>query len=178
MITISWPQVNVPAPVGMICAGLFLKNVPASGPNQARLLRHRLLLLAALQPTVLVELQCREFPWLHQLPVCSWCPNIMNVQNCQAALAPFPSCHAATRLCRRLCNGACLIPLTLLCRARLQGCLIWGLKPRWSTEIRAAALAVIFLRSGLEIDLSVRARTGADKLACGPYHVSSAACVQ
>jgi hypothetical protein len=37
-----------------------------------------------------------------------------------------------------------------------QAILIWGLKSSWSTEIRAAALAVIFLRSGLEIDLAVR----------------------
>lgn len=63
-------QINVPAPVGMICAGLFLANVPNSGPNQA--------------------------------------------------------------------------------------ILIWGLKGSWSREIRAAALAIIFLRSGLEIDLAVR----------------------
>ena len=63
-------QINIPAPVGMICAGLFLENVPNKGVNQA--------------------------------------------------------------------------------------ILIWGLKPSWSTEIRAAALAIIFLRSGLEIDLAVR----------------------
>ena len=31
-------QVNIPAPVGMICAGLFLENVPNSGPNQAILI--------------------------------------------------------------------------------------------------------------------------------------------
>ena len=60
---------NVPAPVGMICAGLFLKNVPSSGANQ--------------------------------------------------------------------------------------GILIEGLKASWSNRIKEAALAIIFLRSGLEIDLAV-----------------------
>lgn len=34
--------------------------------------------------------------------------------------------------------------------------LISGLKASWSKEIRAAALAIIFLRSGLELDLRVR----------------------
>ena len=34
--------------------------------------------------------------------------------------------------------------------------LITGLKPSWSKEIRAAALAMIFLRSGLELNLSVQ----------------------
>ena len=36
------------------------------------------------------------------------------------------------------------------------GIVIRGLKPSWSKQIRAAALAIIFLRSGLEIDLDVR----------------------
>lgn len=33
--------------------------------------------------------------------------------------------------------------------------LISGLKPSWSKEIRGAALAIIFLRSGLELDLAI-----------------------
>lgn len=37
-----------------------------------------------------------------------------------------------------------------------QGFLIEGLKASWSNRIKEAALAVIFLRSGLEIDLQVR----------------------
>ena len=51
-----------------------------------------------------------------------------------------------------------------------QAILIWGLKPSWSTEIRAAALAVIFLRSGLEIDLAVSTMQlmQEKKLACYP----------
>lgn len=36
------------------------------------------------------------------------------------------------------------------------GIVIRGLKASWSKQIRAAALAIIFLRSGLEIDLDVR----------------------
>ena len=36
------------------------------------------------------------------------------------------------------------------------GIVIAGLKASWSKQIRAAALAIIFLRSGLEIDLDVR----------------------
>lgn len=67
-------MINIPAPVGMICAGLFLKNVPSSGVNQ--------------------------------------------------------------------------------------GILILGLKPSWSIRIREAALAIIFLRSGLEIDLAIFKRVG------------------
>ena len=35
------------------------------------------------------------------------------------------------------------------------GLIISGLVPSWSKQIRAAALAIIFLRSGLEIDLDV-----------------------
>ena len=35
------------------------------------------------------------------------------------------------------------------------GIIISGLRPSWSKQIRAAALAIIFLRSGLEIDLDV-----------------------
>ena len=65
----AWRQVNIPAPVGMIFAGMFLKNVPSSGVNQ--------------------------------------------------------------------------------------GILLLGFKPSWSNRIREAALAIIFLRSGLEIDLAV-----------------------
>lgn len=42
--------------------------------------------------------------------------------------------------------------------------LITGLKPSWSKEIRAAALAMIFLRSGLELNLSVQPLT----TKCGP----------
>lgn len=37
------------------------------------------------------------------------------------------------------------------------GIVIRGLRPSWSKQIRSAALAIIFLRSGLEIDLDVRA---------------------
>ncbi len=37
------------------------------------------------------------------------------------------------------------------------GIVIQGLRPAWSKQIRAAALAIIFLRSGLEIDLDVSA---------------------
>lgn len=36
------------------------------------------------------------------------------------------------------------------------GLAIAGLKASWSKQIRGAALAIIFLRSGLEIDLDVR----------------------
>ena len=36
------------------------------------------------------------------------------------------------------------------------GLAIRGLQAAWSSKIRAAALAIIFLRSGLEIDLQVR----------------------
>ena len=35
------------------------------------------------------------------------------------------------------------------------GIVIRGLQASWSKQIRAAALAIIFLRSGLEIDLEV-----------------------
>ena len=37
------------------------------------------------------------------------------------------------------------------------GVLISGLRADWSREIRNASLSVIFLRSGLELDLAVRA---------------------
>ncbi len=85
-------QINIPAPVGMICAGLFLENVPNKGANQA--------------------------------------------------------------------------------------ILIWGLKPSWSTEIRAAALAIIFLRSGLEIDLAVRVshHPPAQSLITGPIAEAFSTC--
>ena len=43
--------------------------------------------------------------------------------------------------------------------------LITGLKPSWSKEIRAAALAMIFLRSGLELNLSVQP-LDADRMLC------------
>ena len=36
------------------------------------------------------------------------------------------------------------------------GLAIHGLQAAWSSKIRAAALAIIFLRSGLEIDLQAR----------------------
>ena len=35
------------------------------------------------------------------------------------------------------------------------GVLIAGLRPDWSREIRNASLSIIFLRSGLELDLAV-----------------------
>lgn len=35
------------------------------------------------------------------------------------------------------------------------GHLVKGLPPSWSKELRAIALAIIFLRSGLELDLRV-----------------------
>ena len=35
------------------------------------------------------------------------------------------------------------------------GSIIRGLKPSWSKEFRGIALAIIFLRSGLELDLGV-----------------------
>ena len=35
------------------------------------------------------------------------------------------------------------------------GHIIAGLKPSWSKEFRAIALSIIFLRSGLELDLGV-----------------------
>ena len=35
------------------------------------------------------------------------------------------------------------------------GSIIAGLKPSWSKEFRGMALAIIFLRSGLELDLGV-----------------------
>lgn len=38
--------------------------------------------------------------------------------------------------------------------------LISGLKPSWSKEIRGAALAIIFLRSGLELDLQIFKKIG------------------
>ena len=44
----------------------------------------------------------------------------------------------------------------MLLRNVNNGLLISGLVPSWSKQIRAAALAIIFLRSGLEIDLDVR----------------------
>ncbi|CAL5227266.1 g10197 [Coccomyxa viridis] len=40
------------------------------------------------------------------------------------------------------------------------GVIISGLVPSWSKQIRAAALAIIFLRSGLEIDLDIFRRVG------------------
>ncbi|EIE25667.1 hypothetical protein COCSUDRAFT_46326 [Coccomyxa subellipsoidea C-169] len=40
------------------------------------------------------------------------------------------------------------------------GIVIRGLKASWSKQIRAAALAIIFLRSGLEIDLDIFKRVG------------------
>lgn len=43
----------------------------------------------------------------------------------------------------------------MLLRNAGHGAAIKGLRPSWSKGIRAAALAVIFLRSGLEIDLQV-----------------------
>lgn len=44
----------------------------------------------------------------------------------------------------------------MLLRNVNDGAIIAGLVPSWSKQIRAAALAIIFLRSGLEIDLDVR----------------------
>ncbi len=44
----------------------------------------------------------------------------------------------------------------MLLRNVNHGFIIEGLNSSWSKQIRAAALAVIFLRSGLEIDLEVR----------------------
>ena len=44
----------------------------------------------------------------------------------------------------------------MLLRNVNNGIIISGLVPSWSKQIRAAALAIIFLRSGLEIDLDVR----------------------
>ena len=44
----------------------------------------------------------------------------------------------------------------MLLRNVNDGVIISGLVPSWSKQIRAAALAIIFLRSGLEIDLDVR----------------------
>ena len=38
------------------------------------------------------------------------------------------------------------------------GHIIAGLKPSWSKEFRGIALAIIFLRSGLELDLGVSYR--------------------
>ena len=46
----------------------------------------------------------------------------------------------------------------MLLRNVNDGVIISGLVPSWSKQIRAAALAIIFLRSGLEIDLDVRLR--------------------
>ena len=43
----------------------------------------------------------------------------------------------------------------MLLRNVNNGAIIAGLDPSWSKQIRAAALAIIFLRSGLEIDLDV-----------------------
>ena len=43
----------------------------------------------------------------------------------------------------------------ILLRNVNNGVIISGLVPSWSKQIRAAALAIIFLRSGLEIDLDV-----------------------
>ena len=50
------------------------------------------------------------------------------------------------------------------------GIAIRGLQAAWSTKIRAAALAIIFLRSGLEIDLEVRRSPGS----AFPLHCSAA----
>jgi hypothetical protein len=44
----------------------------------------------------------------------------------------------------------------MLLRNVNNGLVIQGLRASWSQQIRAAALAIIFLRSGLEIDLDVR----------------------
>jgi hypothetical protein len=44
----------------------------------------------------------------------------------------------------------------MLLRNVAHGQAIQGLRASWSKQIRAAALAVIFLRSGLEIDMQVR----------------------
>jgi hypothetical protein len=48
-----------------------------------------------------------------------------------------------------------MICVGLFLRNAAGAVLITGLKPSWSKEIRAAALAMIFLRSGLELNLSV-----------------------
>ena len=54
------------------------------------------------------------------------------------------------------------------------GAIISGLVPSWSKQIRAAALAIIFLRSGLEIDLDVCSSSSSEPvvtallLAAGP----------
>lgn len=45
----------------------------------------------------------------------------------------------------------------MLLRNAGSGLAIAGLRASWSKQIRGAALAIIFLRSGLEIDLDVRA---------------------
>lgn len=47
-----------------------------------------------------------------------------------------------------ICSG-------LFLRNVATGILIRGLKASWSKQIRAAALSIIFLRSGLEIELGV-----------------------
>ena len=47
-----------------------------------------------------------------------------------------------------ICSG-------LFLRNVSSGILIHGLKASWSKQIRAAALSIIFLRSGLEIELGV-----------------------
>ena len=49
-----------------------------------------------------------------------------------------------------------MICVGLFLRNAAGAVLITGLKPSWSKEIRAAALAMIFLRSGLELNLSVQ----------------------
>ncbi|CAK0757076.1 hypothetical protein CVIRNUC_002510 [Coccomyxa viridis] len=48
----------------------------------------------------------------------------------------------------------------MLLRNVNDGVIIAGLVPSWSKQIRAAALAIIFLRSGLEIDLDIFRRVG------------------
>jgi hypothetical protein len=48
-----------------------------------------------------------------------------------------------------------MICVGLFLRNAAGAVLITGLKPSWSKEIRGAALAMIFLRSGLELNLSV-----------------------
>ena len=57
------------------------------------------------------------------------------------------------------------------------GLAIAGLEASWSKQIRAAALAIIFLRSGLEIDLDVSAlhylRGNALVLACCVWSMSA-----
>ena len=86
---------------------------------------------------------------------------ISSLSKCDGMLFPVRSAHQQSQgkhVAPQLhFPGALAMILSgMLLRNVNDGVIISGLVPSWSKQIRAAALAIIFLRSGLEIDLDVR----------------------